>query len=35
MNTVHHNFFFLEKKYILNLIKIKSNKIKFDKIFEK
>ena len=36
MNTVHHNFFFffLEKN-ILNLIKIKSNQIKFDKIFEK
>ena len=37
MNTVHCkiNFEKKKKKYILNLIKIKSNQIKFDKIFEK
>ena len=46
MNTVHEHCssqIFLEKKkkniyiyiYILNLIKIKSNQIKFDKIFKK
>ena len=34
MNTVHCKINF-EKKNILNLIKIKSNQIKFDKIFEK
>ena len=35
MNTVHCKIIFFEKKkYILNL-KIKSNQIKFDKIFEK
>ena len=34
MNTVHCKTNF-EKKNILNLIKIKSNQIKFDKIFEK
>ena len=34
MNTVHCKINF-EKKIILNLIKIKSNQIKFDKIFEK
>ena len=34
MNTVHYKIIF-EKKNILNLIKIKSNQIKFDEIFEK
>ena len=34
MNTIHYKIIF-EKKNILNLIKIKSNQIKFDKIFEK
>ena len=34
MNTVHYKKF-SEKKNILNLIQIKSNQIKFDKIFEK
>ena len=34
MNTVHCKINF-GKKYILNLIKLKSNQIKFDKIFEK
>ena len=34
MNTVHCKINF-EKKNVLNLIKIKSNQIKFDKIFEK
>ena len=33
MNTVHCKIKF--EKNILNLIKIKSNQIKFDKIFEK
>ena len=34
MNTVHYKKF-SKKKNILNLIKIKSNQIKFDKFFEK
>ena len=35
MNTVHCKIKFLKKKNLLNLIKIKSNQIKIDKIFEK